>query len=136
MDQATGRTAQEERSLGDLLADLTRQISTLVRQEIALARAETVSELKGAARGGGMVAIGGVLVHAGALAVLAAIALVLIQAGVTPWLAALLVGVVVAAIGAALIGSGRSAIAATDLTPRRTIETIKDDATMAKEHVK
>lgn len=126
----------DERSLGQLFADFSRQMSTLVRQEIALARAEVTARATSAGRGAAMVGAGGALAYAGALAVVAAIVLLLIEAGVTPWLAALIVGVVVAAIGAALVMSGRTTIANTDLTPRRTIETLKDDTEWAKEQVK
>lgn len=126
----------DERSLGQLFADFSRQMSTLVRQEIALARAEVTARATSAGRGVAMVGAGGALAYAGALAVVAAIVLLLIEAGVTPWLAALIVGVVVAAIGGALVMSGRTTIANTDLTPRRTIETLKDDTEWAKEQVK
>jgi phosphatidylglycerophosphate synthase len=76
------------------------------------------------------------LAYAGVLAVVAAAVLLLVEAGVTPWLAALVIGVLVLILGGALVMAGRSTIAATDLTPRRTIETIRDDATMAKEQLK
>jgi hypothetical protein len=60
----------------------------------------------------------------------------LIQAGIEPWLAALVVGLIVAVIGGVLIAGGRTTIAATDLTPRRTLDTIRDDAEWAKEQTK
>ena len=126
----------DERSIGQLFSDLSRQLSTLVRQEIALARAEMTSRAQSAGRGAAMVGAGGALAYAGALAIVAAIVLLLIQAGLDPWLAALLVGIVVAAVGAGLVMSGRSTIAKTDLTPHKTIETIRDDAEWAKEQVK
>ena len=131
MDQRT-----DERSIGQLFSDLSRQLSTLVRQEIALARAEVASRAQSAGRGAAMVGAGGALAYAGALAIVAAIVLLLVQAGLDPWIAALLVGVIVAALGGALIASGRSTIAKTDLTPHRTIETIRDDTEWAKEQVK
>ena len=131
MDQRT-----DERSIGQLFADLSRQLSTLVRQEITLARVEMTSRAQSAGRGAAMVGAGGALAYAGALAIVAAIVLLLIQMGLDPWLAALLVGVVVAVIGGALIASGRSTIANTDLTPHKTIETIRDDTEWAKEQVK
>jgi hypothetical protein len=131
MDQRT-----DERSIGQLFSDLSRQLSTLVRQEIALARVEMTSRVTSAGRGAAMVGAGGALVYAGALAVVAAIVLLLIQGGIDPWLAALIVGIVIAAIGGVLVMTGRSTIANTDLTPRRTIETIRDDTEWAKEQTK
>ena len=131
MDQRT-----DERSIGQLFSDLSRQLSTLVRQEIALARTEMTSRATAAGRGAAMVGAGGALVYAGALAVVAAILLLLIQSGIDPWLSALIVGIVVAAIGGVVIAGGRSTIANTDLTPHRTLETIRDDAEWAKEQTK
>jgi Mg-chelatase subunit ChlI len=64
---------------------------------------------------------------------MASIVLGLIEAGLDPWLAALLVGIVVAAVGGALVARGRSGLATTDLTPKRTMETIQDDAAWVKE---
>jgi hypothetical protein len=126
----------DERSIGQLFSDLSRQLSTLVRQEIALARTEMTSRATAAGRGAAMVGAGGALVYAGALAIVAAIVLLLIQSGIDPWLSALIVGIVVAAIGGVVIAGGRSTIASTDLTPHRTLETIRDDAEWAKEQTK
>ena len=126
----------DERSLGQLFGDLSRQLSTLIRQEIALARAEVTARAGTLGRGATMVGVGGALAYAGLLALLAAIALLLIDAGLAPWLAVLVVAVVTAAIGGALAAYGRTEIARTDLAPRRTIETIRDDAEWAKEQTK
>lgn len=126
----------DERSLGQLFGDLSRQLSTLIRQEITLARTEMTSRIGSAGRGAAMVGVGGALAYAGLLVFLAAVALLLIEAGITPWLAVLIVAIVTLAIGGALAAYGRSEIARTDLTPRRTIETIQDDAEWAKERIK
>lgn len=129
-------TRSDDRSLGQLFGDLSRQLSTLIRQEITLARTEMTSRIGSAGRGAAMVGVGGALAYAGLLVFLAAVALVLIEAGITPWLAVLIVAIVTLAIGGALAAYGRSEIARTDLTPRRTIETIQDDAEWAKERIK
>jgi hypothetical protein len=126
----------DERSLGQLFGDLSRQLSTLVRQEIALARTELTARAGSMGRGATMVGIGGAIAYAGLLALVAAVALLLIDAGITPWVATLLVAVVTAAIGGAVAAYGRTEIARTDLTPHRTIETIRDDAEWAKERTK
>lgn len=129
-------TRSDERSLGQLFGDLSRQLSTLIRQEITLARTEMTSRIGSAGRGAAMVGAGGALAYAGLLVFLAAVSLLLIEAGITPWLAVLIVAIVTLAIGGALAAYGRSEIARTDLTPRRTIETIQDDAEWAKERIK
>jgi hypothetical protein len=127
---------RDERSLGQLFGDLSRQLSTLVRQEIELARTEVTTKAGAASRNVVLIGAGGALAYAGLLAVLAAIALGLVQLGLDPWLAALLTGIGVAAIGAALIWRGREGLGATELAPHRTIDTLKDDAEWAKEQIK
>ena len=126
----------DERSLGQLFGDLSRQLSTLIRQEIALARTEMTSRIGSAGRGAAMIGAGAALAYAALLGLLVAVGLLLVDAGITPWLAALIVAVITAAIGGALVGYGRSEIARTDLAPKRTIETLRDDADWAKEQIK
>ena len=100
---------EDSRSIGTLLGDLGRQVSTLVRKEIDLARVEITSGLSRMGRGAAMTAGGGALIYAGLLVVLIAIVLLLIDAGLDPWLAALIVGAVALAIGAARDLDGRAA---------------------------
>jgi hypothetical protein len=127
---------RDERSLGDLFGDLSRQMSTLVRKEIDLARTELTSRARAATQDAALVGAGGLLAYAGLLVLLAAGVLLLIDAGFEPWLAALLVSVVVMAIGAALMWRGREGLRTTNLAPERTIETLKEDAEWAKEQIK
>ena len=136
MNERIAARVPEERSIGELFSDLSRQTSTLVSQEIALARTEMTAQVRSAARGAGLIGAGGAVAYAGVLAVVAAAVLLLVEAGVAPWVSALLIGILVLILGGGLIAAGRSAIAAADLTPRRTIETIRDDATMAKEQLR
>jgi hypothetical protein len=127
---------KDDRSLGQLFGDLSRQMSTLVRQEIDLARTEVTTKAGAASRNVALIGVGGALAYAGVLVLLAAVVLGLVQLGLDPWLAAVLVGVVVAAIGGALVWRGRDGLGTTELAPRRTIETLKDDADWAKEQIK
>ena len=124
---------RDDRSLGELLGDLGSQVTTLVRKELELARTEMTDKASAASRDAALMGVGGALLYAGLLGLMAAIVLGLIEAGLDPWIAALLVGVVVAAIGGALVARGRYGRATTDLTPKRTIETIQDDAEWVKE---
>ena len=123
----------DDRSLGELLGDLGTQVTTLVRQEIELARTEVTDRASAAGRDAALVGLGGALVYAGVLGLMAAVVLGLVEAGLEPWISALLVGVIVAAVGGALVARGRSGLATTDLKPKRTIETLQDDAEMLKE---
>jgi len=71
--------------------------------------------------------VGGLLAYAGLLVVLAALVLLLWQAGLSPWVSALLVGVATLAIGGMLAMKGLKAIKQQDLTPQQTIDSIKQD---------
>jgi hypothetical protein len=128
-------TRGEERSLGELFGDLARDTGTLVRQEVDLARTELTQKASRAARDLGFLAVGGLVVYAGFLGLLAAAALGLVAAGLDAWVAALLVGVVVAVVGAVLVQRGLSALKREELAPRQTVETLKEDARWAKEQV-
>jgi hypothetical protein len=131
-DAADGRAS--ERSLGELFGDLSREMSTLVRQEVSLASTELSQKASAAGKDVGFLAAGGAVAYAGLLVLLAAITLILDQ--VMPlWLAALLVGAVVIGIGYYLVRQGLDRLKRLDLTPRRTLETLKDDGAWAKEQV-
>src|SRR6476659_436519 len=90
---------RDERSLGDLFTELARETSTLVRQEVQLAKAEVTESATSAGRASGFLLACGAVAYAGFLAVLAAIILGLWDAGLQAWQAALLVGIVVAIVG-------------------------------------
>jgi uncharacterized membrane protein len=122
---------KDEPSLGELFADLTREISTLVRQEIRLATTEVSQKTSAVGRNVGYLAVGGAIAYAGLLVVIAAVVMVL--AVFLPWwLAALIVGLAVAGIGYFLVQKGIESLKHLDLTPRATIRTIKEDVEWAK----
>lgn len=127
---------QESRGIGDLLGDLGRQVSTLVRKEIDLARVEVTSSVGRMSRGAAMAGVGAAILFAGVLVLLLAIVLALIDGGMDPWLAALLVAVVVLVIGGALTAFGVGRIRETDLAPHQTAETVKDNVEFVKEQMK
>jgi hypothetical protein len=125
-----------DRSLGDLFGDLTRDMGTLVRQEVQLAKTEVTQNATAMGKDLAMMAVGGAIAYAGFLAILAAIVIVLSTLGVPWWLSALLVGIIVAAVGYILIMRGRDALKKTNMAPRQTIETLKEDAEWAKEQTR
>jgi len=126
---------RDERSLGDLFSDLSRETTTLVRQEVQLAKAELTQSATEVARGIGMLLAGGAIAYAGLLFLLLAIVFGLIQAGWDAWLSALVVGLVVVAIGAILVLRARASLKPANLAPRRTVETLKEDQEWAKEQI-
>ena len=129
-------TGRDERSLGELFADLARELTTLVRQELALARAELGQKAARIGRDIGFLALGGAVAYAGFLALVAAIIIALGQLGVPWWLAAFVVGLVVAGAGYLLVQRGLSALRREDLTPQQTIDTLREDAQLVKERTR
>ena len=124
-----------ELSLGDLFTELSQETTTLVRQEVQLAKAELTQSATEAARGIGMLVAGGAVAYAGLFFLLLAIVFGLIEAGWDAWLSALVVGLVVVALGAILVLRARESLKPANLAPRRTIETLKEDQEWAKEQI-
>ena len=125
----------ENRPLGDLFGDLATDMGNLVRQEVTLAKVEITQKAKYVGRNVGYLVIGGAVAYAALLAIIAA--LIMLLAKVVPdWGAALIVGAVVGGIGWLLIGKAMTALQQADLTPRETVETLKEDATWMKEQIK
>lgn len=127
----------DNRSVGELLGDMVNQVTQLFRKELQLARAEMgekVSDASGAIpgiAGGGALAFGGLILLL--LAAAAGIArLFAIEAG---W-GMLIVGLLAALIGYALVRGGTAKLKATNLTPHRTAEQLSRDAQAAKEQVR
>jgi uncharacterized membrane protein len=119
----------DDRSLGELLAELSRETSVLVRKEDELATTEMSAKLKTAGTQAGVIAAGGALAHAGLLVLLAAIVIGLAAIGLPTWLAALVVAVAVMIGGYALVNQGLSAMRRTSFTPVQTMETLKENVT-------
>ena len=125
---------KEERSLGDLFTELAGETETLIRQEVALAQAELTQKATKAGKDVGFLAIGGSIAFVGFQAVVAAIIIGLANV-ISPWLAALIVGIVIAVIGGVLIMTGLNSLKNTDPVPRQTVETVKEDAKWLKNQV-
>ncbi len=125
------QTGKDERSLGELFGDLAGQTGLLVREEVALAKAELTQSATRAGKEIGVLVIGGAVAYAGLLALLAAVILGLATA-LPAWLAALIVGLVVVGIGALLLQRGRGALAHLDLAPRQTLATLAADVDAVK----
>jgi xanthine/uracil permease len=127
---------EDSRGIGDLLGDLGRQVSTLVRKEIDLARVEVTSSVGRMSRGAAMAGAGGALLYAGLLVLLLAVVLGLIQAGMDAWLAALIVAVVVIVIGGVITSMGVKQMQSTELAPKQTAETVRENVEFVKEQMK
>jgi uncharacterized membrane protein YqjE len=125
-----GDSDLRERSIGELLRQLSEQTTRLVHQELELAKAEL--QQKGKQAGAGMFGGAGALGLA-ALGALTACFILALNAIMPAWLAALIVAVVYGAIAAFLALRGRDKVKqATPLVPEQTIETVKEDVEWAK----
>jgi hypothetical protein len=125
---------REDRSIGELFGQLTQDLSLLVRQEAQLAKTEIQSKISRATGNLVSLATGGIVALIGGLALTAALILLLIDpVGLDPWLAALLVGAVMAVGGYLMLKGGLRDLKQIDPTPRRTVESIKEDIQVAKE---
>ncbi len=126
---------RSDKPLGELFSDLASEMSSLVRQEVELAKVEVGQKAKHVGRNIGYLVVGGAIAYAALLAVIAA-NILLLDNVMPSWGASLLVGVVVAGIGWLLIGKAVSALQQTDVTPRETVETLKEDAAWMKQQIK
>jgi len=129
--------APDNKSLGELFTDLTREIVTLVRQEAALARTEISEKAAQVGRNVGFLVAGGAVAYAGLLAIIAGLVITLAEnTTLTMWGAAFLVGAVVAALGGVLVSKGLAALKQVDLAPRETIQTIKEEQQWFRERAR
>ena len=121
-----------ERSIGELFSKLSNETSTLIRQEMALARAEMTEKGKEAGKGAGLFGGAGAVGLLGAGAITAGIIL-LLDLAIAAWLAAIIVGLIYAGVAAFLGLKGRDQIqSATPPVPEQTVETVKEDVEWAK----
>jgi hypothetical protein len=130
-DDRADEVEVEQTSVGELIGNISNDLSQLFRQEVALAKAELKQEGVKAGKAAGMLAGAG---FAGYLAVvLLSFALVFGLANVMDagW-AALIVAVIWLIIGAVLFANGRKKLKTVDPTPRRTVDTLKEDAEWLK----
>jgi hypothetical protein len=124
----------QEPSLGELFSELSQEASTLIRQEVQLAKTEITHKATKAGREVAFMAAGGFIAYAGFLALIAA-AILGVGEFLPLWLSALLIGVIVAGVGYLLLQKGLSGLKEINPAPRRTIETLKEDKEWLKQQV-
>lgn len=127
---------RDDRSLGELFAELASEIGTLVRQELRLAGTEVSQRASSAGKDVGALVAGAVVIHTGLLALVAAAIVGLADLGLSWWIAALIVGFLLAAIGFAVVQRSISAIRRADIMPRHTIDNLKEDQEWARDQIK
>jgi xanthine/uracil permease len=129
---------REDRSLGSLFSDLTHEFSLLVRKEVALAKAEIGEKAANLKASVTSLAIGGGVLFVAGLVLIAAVVLFVykMMEGFEHaiWLAPLIVGAIIAAVGYFLLKAGLNKLSANSLTPERTVRSIKQDGQVVREH--
>jgi Putative Actinobacterial Holin-X, holin superfamily III len=126
----------QERSTGELVKQVSEQISVLVRDELKLAQLEMTRKGKQAGIGAGMLGGGGLIALYG-LGCLIACAILALNLALAAWLSALIGGVVLlaAAGAAALIGKSRLQ-KATPPVPAETVDSVKTDVEEIKQRAR
>ncbi|WP_433236460.1 phage holin family protein [Streptosporangium sp. CA-135522] len=119
-------------SLGQLVGDIGEDLSRLVRQEMALAKAEMRQEASKAGKAAGMLGGAGLAGYMVALLVTLAVMFALGHVMDLVW-AAVIVAVIWAVIGAVLYVNGRNRLKQVSPKPERTVETLKEDAQWARD---
>ena len=121
-----------DRSLGELLKQLSEQTTRLVHQELELAKAELQQKGRQAGAGAGLFGGAGALGLA-TLGALTACFILALDAVMPAWLAALIVAVVYGVVAMVLVKQGQARIRrATPPVPTQTIETVKEDVEWAR----
>jgi Putative Actinobacterial Holin-X, holin superfamily III len=132
---AAGHADLRQRPAAELVRDLSTQASTLVHQELELARAELAAKGKQAGIGAGMLGGAGLLALYGTGAMVAA-AILALSTALDGWLAAVIVGAALFVVAAVLALMGRArAKRAVPPAPQQTLASVKEDVRFTKEHV-
>ena len=125
-----------ERSVGELVQQVSQQTATLVRQEMRLAQVELQEKGKRAGIGAGMFGGAGLVALYGVGAVVAAV-IMLVATAIEPWVSALVVGVVLLATAGILALLGRRQVEqATPPKPERAMESMQHDVEHVRERVR
>jgi hypothetical protein len=130
-------------TIGALLAELRDESTTLLRQEVALAKAELRESASEIGRHSAKVATGGAVAYAGAIVLLIGVGALtgrgLAAMGMSPdvaqWLGFVIVGAIVALIGWSMLAKAKRALHATSLAPRETLDSLKDNRQWAREKI-
>lgn len=128
-------THSQPSSIVSLIQQLRDEGITLLRQEVALAKAELSEKLSHKASQAARLAIGGMIAYAGVIVLLLGagdlLAFALPRTGISPeiatWLGRSLVGLVIAIIGYAMFARARHALSAESIVPEQTLASLRED---------
>jgi hypothetical protein len=137
--RAETRHEADGKPLLGLFSDLWRETSTLVHDEAELAKAELSEKVSQIGTGAAEMAVAGGVLFAGFLVLLfAAVGALglMIDSPHAAWIAPLIVGVVVMLVGYVLLKRGQHQVKPETLAPEKTLQALRDDARLAREHAR
>lgn len=128
-------------SIANLLRELRDEATTLLKQQVTLAKVELKENVFRLGGHVAQIAVGGLVAFAGAIVLFVGlgylISMLLIRAGLEPenaqWLGLVIIGALVITAGAVLLAKARKALANDPLSPRKSIETLRTDQQWAQE---
>jgi uncharacterized protein YacL len=133
---------KDERSIGQLLKELTHETSTLLRQEVDLAKTEMSEKAARVGTNLGSVAVGGAVAFLGAIALLLAAVYLLMSLlnnfmspEVASWVAPLIVGGILAAVGYSMIKKALETLKRESITPQRTTQSLQENKEWLKQKI-
>jgi uncharacterized membrane protein YqjE len=124
------------RPITDIFRDLLSQLTSLVRTEGELARAEMNEKIEQTARGLALMVGGAVLLIPALVVLLAAAVAAIMSTGIEPYWAALIVGGIALVLGLILMIAGKSSIRLGNLAPRKTLHQLRRDVSVAKQQAR
>jgi uncharacterized membrane protein YqjE len=125
----------DQRTMTDVLQDIVGNVQEIIRAEFRLAKVETKEKARQASKPATMIGIGGVIGLYGLGFVLLAAVYALSQV-ITAWLAALIVGAVLAIAAAILVSAGKNALKRINPVPEKTVQTVKENVQWSKGQIK
>ncbi len=135
-------TERDERSIGQLLKELTQESGTLLKQEVDLAKAEMSEKASRVGANLGEVAVGGAVALLGAIGLLlfavnglASLLSQFMSPGVAVWLAPLIVGGILAGFGYSLVNKALANLKQERLAPKKTIQSLQENKEWLRQKV-
>ena len=139
---AVANERKDERSIGQLLKELTHESSTLLKQEVDLAKTEMSEKASRVGANLGEVAVGGAVALLGAIGLLMAVIYGLgailnnfLSPETASWLAPLIVGGILAAVGYSMIKKALETLKRESLTPQKTTQSLQENKEWLKQKI-
>lgn len=135
-------TVRDDRSIGQLLKELTHESSTLLKQEVDLAKTEMSEKASRVGTNLGHVAVGGAVAFLGAIALLLFAVYGLtslmdqfLPLGVAVWLAPLIIGAILAGVGYSMIKKSLETLKQESVAPKKTTQSLQENKAWLKEKI-